>query len=163
MKIRVEKATLNELNVDAIVNPANSYGYMGGGIAGAIKEAGGQEVELEAISQAPIPIGTAVITSGGSLGIKIIHSPTMEQPAASTDLETIKEATKAALDCADENNIKQLAIPGMGTGIGQVPKDKAALAILEILLNFEPQSIQEVILFEKNDEMIAAFNKALNG
>ncbi|MBU0614791.1 MAG: macro domain-containing protein [Nanoarchaeota archaeon] len=164
MKIKIIEADIGQLQVDAIVNPANSYGYMGGGIAGAIKKQGGHEIETEAIAFAPIPIGHAVLTTAGTLRSKhIIHSPTMEQPAAITDLATIKEATKAALECADENNLKKIAIPGMGTGVGRVPKEKAALAILETILNYEPTSVEEVILFDQDKEMVKAFDKAFNG
>jgi O-acetyl-ADP-ribose deacetylase (regulator of RNase III) len=163
MKITIKEEDITELIVDAIVNPANSYGYMGGGVAGAIKERGGQEIELEAVSQAPIPIGFAVITTSGKLHCKhVIHAPTMEQPAALTSIENIKEATNAALQCADENNLKKIAIPGMGTGVGKVPKDKAAIAILEAIMNFEPTSLEEVILCDSNEEMIKEWNKILN-
>jgi O-acetyl-ADP-ribose deacetylase len=164
MKITIKQADIGQLQVDAIINPANSYGFMGGGIAGAIKQFGGQEIEMEVIAHAPIPIGHAVLTTAGNLRAKhIIHSPTMEQPAAVTDLATIKEATKAALDCAEENNFKKIAIPGMGTGVGRVPKEKAALAILEVILNYEPNSLEEVVLFDKSQEMVDAFDKAFNG
>ncbi len=67
IKISILKEDITELDVGAIVNAANSYGYMGGGVAGAIKEVGGQEIELEAVSQAPILIGYAVITTAGKL------------------------------------------------------------------------------------------------
>jgi len=82
IKITIEQGDITTLEVDAIINPANSYGYMGGGVAGAIKEIGGQEIETEAVAKAPIPIGSAVITTAGSLKAKhIIHAPTMEQPS----------------------------------------------------------------------------------
>ena len=64
MKIMVEKKSLLELKVDAIVNPANSSGKMGGGVAGAIKKMGGEQIEKEAMAQAPIAVGEAVLTSG---------------------------------------------------------------------------------------------------
>src|SRR3989338_1003996 len=118
MKITIKQGDITGLAIDAIVNAANSYGYMGGGVAGAIKRIGGQKIEMEAVSQAPIPIGCAVITTAGRLRYKhVIHSPTMEQPGSLTDVGNVKEATRAALECAEENNLKIIAIPGMGTGI----------------------------------------------
>ena len=42
IKIKILQEDITEFDVDAIVNAANSYGYMGGGVAGAIKKAGGQ-------------------------------------------------------------------------------------------------------------------------
>lgn len=164
MKLTIKQGDITELKVDAIVNAANSYGYMGGGVAGAIKRVGGQEIEMEAVSCAPIPIGHAVMTTAGKLPCKhVIHAPTMEQPAALTDIGNIKDATRAALECADEHNLKKIAIPGMGTGVGKVPKDKAAKAILEVIANFEPKSLEEAILIDMDEDMVKAFEQAWKG
>lgn len=164
MKITIIQGDITNLAIDAIVNAANSYGYMGGGVAGAIKRIGGQEIEMEAVSQAPIPIGSAVITTAGRLRCKyVIHSPTMEQPASLINIGNVIEATRAALECADENNLKKIAIPGMGTGVGGIPKDKAAKAMINAIINFNEKNIEEVILIDKNKEMIDGWNKAFKG
>ena len=162
MKILVKQGDITTIKVDAIVNAANSYGYMGGGVAGAIKSVGGIEIEQEAVSQAPMPIGHAVITTAGALKAKhVIHAPTMEQPAQLTDIGRIKEATRAALECADRNNLKTIAIPGMGTGVGRVPKDKAASAMVSVIKSFEAHSLEEVILIDMGNEMVKEFERAL--
>jgi len=162
MKITPKQGDITTLEIDAIVNAANSYGYMGGGVAGAIKKIGGQEIETEAVSQAPIPIGSAVITTAGHLNCKyVIHAPTMEQPASLIDIGNVKEATRAALECAEENNLKKIAIPGMGTGVGGVPKDKAAEAMLEVIVNFEAHAIEEIILIDRNKDMVDAWDNLL--
>lgn len=161
MKITIKPGDITEQEVDAIVNAANSYGYMGGGVAGAIKRIGGQEIEIEAVSKAPIPIGSAVITTAGRLKCRyVIHAPTMEQPASLIDVNNVKEATRAALECADENNLKIIAMPGLGTGVGGVPRDKAAKAMLETIINFEEKNIKEAILIDKNKEMVDEWNRA---
>lgn len=163
MKITILKGDITALDVDAIVNAANSYGYMGGGVAGAIKRMGGEEIEMEAVSQAPIPIGSAVITTAGRLKCKkVIHAPTMEQPACKIDVGNVTEATRAALSCADENGLKKIAIPGMGTGVGGVPKEKAAMAMIEVIVNFNEKTLEEVILMDIGDEMVNGWNKAFN-
>jgi len=77
MEISVVQGSLLEVQADAIVNPANSLGLMGGGVAGVIKRFGGEEIEKEAVSKAPIPVGSAVLTSAGKLPFKgVIHAPT---------------------------------------------------------------------------------------
>lgn len=160
MKITIVNGDITDLEVDAIVNAANSYGYMGGGVAGVIKRIGGGEIEIEAVSKAPIPIGSAVITKAGKLKCRhVIHAPTMEQPASLIDVGNVKEATKAALECADENGLKRIAIPGMGTGVGGVPRDKAAEAMIEVIVNFNEKSLEEVILVDRNEEMVDEWNK----
>jgi len=162
MKIIIEQEDITELEIEAIVNPANSYGYMGGGVAGAIKEKGGQEIEMEAVSKAPIPIGCAVITTAGKLKARhVIHSSTMEQPAGLTNIDNVKEAVRAALECADENKLKKIAMPGMGTGTGSVPKGKAAEAIIAEIKKFKSENLEEVILVDIGEEMVKAFEKAL--
>jgi len=72
VEIKIKKGDITTVEVDAIVNPANSYGYMGGGVAGSLKEKGGDEIEQEACESAPIPIGSCVVTTGGSLKTKKI-------------------------------------------------------------------------------------------
>ena len=135
---------------------------MGGGVAEAIKRAGGLEIEREAIAQAPIPIGKAALTTSGSLKAKhVIHAPTMENPVQLTDLDRIKKATLAALQCADENNLKTISMPGMGTGVGAVPKDKAAKTMVQAIKNFKADSLEEVILIGFSDDLVEEFEKAL--
>ena len=70
MGIIVQKGDLTQIRCDAIVNPANSFGYMGGGVAGAIKRVGGIEIERDAVSKAPIPVGKAIVTTAGVLPCK---------------------------------------------------------------------------------------------
>ena len=164
MKITIVNGDITKSEVDAIVNAANSYGIMGGGVAGAIKKAGGQEIELEAVSQAPILIGVAVITKAGKLKCKhVIHAPTMEQPASLIEVGNVSESVRAALECAEENELRSIAIPGMGTGVGGVPFDKAAKAMLEVIVNFDSTSLEEVILVDKDKQMVEEWNKVLNG
>jgi len=164
MEITIIQGDITNLMVDAIVNAANSYSYMGGGVAGAIKRIGGEEIEMEAVSCAPIPIGSAVVTTAGKLKCKkVIHAPTMEQPASLIDVGNVKEATRAALECAEENGLKRIAIPGLGTGVGGVPMDKAAKAMLDAIVNFDEKSLEEVILIDRNKEMVDAWNKAFKG
>lgn len=159
MSITVQKGDITKVKCDAIVNPANSYGYMGGGVAGAIKRIGGVEIEKEAIRQAPIEIGKAVITTSGTLPCKfVIHAPTMQQPAMKIGVENVGLATRAALKLAKEHNLKTIAIPGMGTGVGRVSPEDAAKAIISITKEFETE-FEKIILIDRNDDMITAFNK----
>jgi len=118
MTIVVKKGDLTQISCDAIVNPANSYGYMGGGVAGSIKRVGGIEIEKEAISKAPIDVGKAVATSAGALPCRyVIHAPTMKRPAMKIDVENVKRATRAALETGIKLNLRTIGIPGMGTGV----------------------------------------------
>jgi O-acetyl-ADP-ribose deacetylase (regulator of RNase III) len=162
IKISVERGDITEQQVDAIVNPANSHGWMGGGVAGAIKRKGGVEIEKEAVAKAPIPVGKAAITTAGKLKAKyVIHAPTMERPAEPIPIENVRLATRAALQCADKNMLRRISIPGMGTGVGGIPKGEGAKAMVEVVKKFRALSLEEVILIGFDDELVDEFKKAL--
>jgi O-acetyl-ADP-ribose deacetylase (regulator of RNase III) len=130
--ITIITGDITKLEVDAIVNPANSQLIMGGGAAGAILRTGGNEIQKQALRKAPVPIGMAVATTAGKLKAKhIIHTPTMTRPAMAATLKDIKAATKAALECANQTHINSLAFPGLGTGIGGLNPQDAANAMTE--------------------------------
>jgi O-acetyl-ADP-ribose deacetylase (regulator of RNase III) len=161
MAIVVEKGDITKIACDAIVNPANSYGYMGGGVAGAIKRAGGIEIEKEAVSKAPISLGRAIFTNSGSLPCSIvIHSPTMKQPVMKIKKENVEVATRAALRLAADKKIKTIAIPGMGTGVGGVLLDDAARVMIKVAKEFE-KNFEKIILVGFDDELVNSFKKFL--
>ncbi|MDQ3830194.1 MAG: macro domain-containing protein, partial [Candidatus Tectomicrobia bacterium] len=78
--LEVVQGDITECAVDAVVNAANNHLWMGAGVAGAIKRKGGQVIEDEAVRQGPIPVGEAVVTSGGTLQARyVIHAAAMGQ------------------------------------------------------------------------------------
>jgi O-acetyl-ADP-ribose deacetylase (regulator of RNase III) len=134
---------------------------MGGGVAGAIKRVGGVEIEKEAVSKAPIDIGKTVATISGSLPCRyVIHAPTMKRPAMRIDIENVKLATRAALETGIKLNLKSIAIPGMGTGVGGVQVDKAAEVIVSLAKEYEDK-FEKIFLIDRNEEMIESFKKFL--
>lgn len=159
MSIIVKRGDITNINCDAIVNPANSFGYMGGGVAGAIKRIGGSEIEKEAISKAPIKVGSAITTTAGNLPCKyVIHAPTMKKPAMQIGAENVKLATQAAMNLAVDQKLNTIAIPGMGTGVGGVSYKLAAKAMISIAKEFEDK-FEEIIFIDRNKEMVEYFNK----
>jgi len=157
---------IRDLDAEALVNPANSYGFMGGGVALSIKRNGGANIETEAISKAPIPIGDAIITSAGNLKAKyIVHAPTMEEPAQPTNLESIAKATSAALKKASDLDISSIAFPGMGTGVGKVPRNDAALIMLKAIKKFinseKGSRLKKIFLVAHSHQMQGAFLEAI--
>lgn len=162
MRVEVKLGDLTKLEVDALCNPANSLMLMGGGVAGALKRAGGVQVELEARKHAPVPVGEAVVTGAGRLKARwVVHAPTMERPAEPTTPERVYSATLAALRAADRAGAKSLAIPGMGTGVGGVPFEDAAKAMVKALKEFTPTSLERVLLCDLNKGMVEAWSRAL--
>ena len=126
IKIEVYHGDITQLELDALVNAANNRLWMGGGVAGALKRAGGKEIEDEAVKKGPIPVGEAIVTGAGKLKAKyIIHAAVMAQDLK-TDAEKIRQATKNSLVRFDELSIKSIAFPALGTGVGGFPLDECA-------------------------------------
>ncbi len=164
MVIHVAQGDIANLpsDIDAIVNPANSLGLMVGGVAAAIREAGGQAIEDEAKASAPIAVGAAVVTTGGELFTRqVIHVPTMEEPGMKIGVENVRRATRAALLAAARNNLTRIAFPAIGTGVGGVPFDEAARAMVDELRAHRQPQPQEVWLIAAKPEMIPHFQEAL--
>lgn len=129
--IRVIKGDITESTADAIVNAANNHLWMGAGVAGAIKRKGGQDIEDEAVSRGPIPVGEAVVTTAGSLPNKyVVHAAVMGQDLK-TDENKIRMATCNSLLRADELNLESIDFPALGTGVGGFPLDKAAEVMIK--------------------------------
>ena len=132
MKIELLKADITEIEVDAIVNAANTSLLGGGGVDGAIHRKGGKAILDECIhirnKQGGCKTGEAVITTAGNLPSKfVIHTV---GPVWNGDKE---EKSKLLADCYTNslelvlhNNIKTIAFPNISTGIYHFPKDKAA-------------------------------------
>jgi len=164
VKIRVERGDITKMKVEAIVNPANSLLVMGGGVAGAIKRAGGKEIEEEAVKHAPVPVGKAIATTAGKLDVKyVIHAPTMERPAMRIGPENARKAMKGALECARELKVKSIAFPGLGTGVGGVTAEEAAEVMVDELKKHtdEGTSLKEVLLVGFGEELATAFRKTV--
>ena len=161
MEIIVLSGDITEIKASAIVNPANSLGVMGGGVAGVLRQKGGKVIEDEAKKASPIKIGESIVTTSGTLSASyVIHAPTMSKPSEKTNVENVKKALISALHAAEEKQLESLAIPGMGTGVGKVPFEESAQAIISVLLGFDAIHLKKVYLVDLNDRMTAAFEKA---
>ncbi|MCD6301789.1 MAG: macro domain-containing protein [Staphylothermus sp.] len=164
-RIKCVVGDITSIEADAIVNPANSWMLMGGGVAGVLKRKGGSEIEREARKYAPVEIGKAIVTSAGRLRAKyVIHSPTMEKPAMKISSENAYKATKAALFKGIDLNVSKIAFPGMGTGIGGLSPKEAAKAMLRAIrevLDSVSECFDEIIIIDINKEVPEAFCKEL--
>jgi len=163
VEVEAHLGDITKLEVEAIVNAANTHLRMGGGVAGAIKRAGGKEIEEEAVKQGPIKIGEAVATTAGKLRARyVIHSPTMELDFK-TDEEKIRLAMRAALKKADELGVKSSAFPALGTGVGGFPKGMAAKVMVEELKKHidSGTKLEKVILADISNEQVECFKKEI--
>lgn len=158
-KITLYQGDITKLATDAIVNAANNHLWMGGGVAGAIERVGGAEIEREAVSKGPIPVGEAVVTGAGRLKARcVIHAAVMGQDLR-TDAEKIRAATINSLKRADELGLKSIAFPALGTGVGGFPYQKAAEVMIEAIRRHlaGQTTLEEVVLTLYDQQAYDAF------
>jgi len=157
VQIEVIDGDIAALEVDAVANAANDHLWMGAGVAGALKRAGGEEIEREAIAKGPIPVGTAVATTAGRLPARhVIHGAVMGQDLRTT-AELVERTTRACLALADSLGCRSLGLPAFGTGVGGFPLDECAQIMVRTARSFEPRSLDRVVFAVFGDEAYAAF------
>jgi len=143
---------ITDFEGDAIVNPANSLMIMGGGVAGAIKRKGGEEIEKEAMNKAPVPVGSAIATNGGKLKVRhVIHAPTMERPAMRIGRENAYLATKGALELARGLGLRKVALPLMGAGVGGLSVESSLGAMLDAISEVCNNMEVWVVIYSRED------------
>ena len=144
-RLEVFEGDIAALDVDAIANAANNRLWMGAGVAGAIKRAGGEEIEREAIALGPIEVGEAVATGAGRLKARyVIHGAVMGQDLR-TNAELVERTTRRCLEAADDLGARSLALPAFGTGVGGLPIEECARAMVAAARSFEPHSLERVV------------------
>jgi O-acetyl-ADP-ribose deacetylase (regulator of RNase III) len=168
-RIEVLRGDITTLEVDAIVNAANSGLSGGGGVDGAIHRAAGPKLveECKAIRerQGGCPPGEAVITTGADLKAKfIIHAvgPTWNG-GKEDEPQLLASAYRNSLVLAVSNSVESIAFPNISTGIFRFPKKLAAeIAIREVndFLNND-MTIQKVIFCCFDEENFKLYNQLL--
>jgi O-acetyl-ADP-ribose deacetylase len=147
-KIEIQQGDLTEMETCAIVNAANNDLLLGGGVAGAIRRKGGDEIQRECNEIGSIPVGYAAITTGGKLAAKhVIHAASM-QLGGSTTAEALRKSTAHTLRIAAEHRLKSIAFPAVGTGIAGFPmKECAEIMLQEAVLHLQNGTSLEKIYF----------------
>lgn len=161
LELVVVEGDIAALEVDAVANAANDRLWMGAGVAGALKRAGGEVIEREAVAKGPIAIGDAVATGAGALPARwVVHAAVMGQDLR-TSAEAIASATRRALEVADELGAESLALPAFGTGVGGFPLAECAHLMVAVTKEYEPRSLRRVVFAVYGAEAEAAFRTAL--
>lgn len=122
--------------VDAVVSPANSFGYMDGGIDLHYRHHFGLKIEARVQAKinrdhgGELPVGEAfVVPTGDSAIRRLVVAPTMYTPRNIQNTDNVERAMLAALRAAaaiDNPPIARLGTPGMGTGVGRLHPEDAA-------------------------------------
>jgi O-acetyl-ADP-ribose deacetylase (regulator of RNase III) len=152
-KIVIQQGDLTDMDTDAIVNAANNDLQLGGGVAGAIRRKGGEEIRRECDEIGSIPVGYAAITGGGKLKARyVIHAASM-QLGGKTTAAALGNSVAHSLRIASERGLKTIAFPAVGTGIPGFPMEECASIMLnEVARHLKTETSLEKIYFVLFDD-----------
>ena len=164
---RAVQADITTLEVDAIVNAANSSLLGGGGVDGAIHRAGGPEIlaECRRLRQTSLPeglpTGQAVATTAGRLPARwVIHTVGPVYAAHDHPAPLLASCYREALQLADELGARTVAFPAISCGVyGYPPEEAAPVAIAAV--RDSGASVEEVRFVLFSDDTYTAFEAAL--
>jgi O-acetyl-ADP-ribose deacetylase (regulator of RNase III) len=132
-RVVIISGDLVEQDVDAIVNAANNDLLLGGGVAGAIRRAGGPSIQEECDAHGSVRVGEAAITGAGNLRARyVIHAASMSLGGRTTRV-SLKSSMDHVFRLAHEHDVDSIAVPAVGTGIAGFPIDECARVMAECL------------------------------
>lgn len=167
MKIELIQGDITRLEIDAIVNAANTSLLGGGGVDGAIHRAGGKQILEDCIKirnrQGGCKVGEAVITTAGNLNAKhVIHTvgPRWNNGKSSEEGKLINCYVNC-LKLADENDIRSIAFPNISTGIYKFPKEKAAQIAIETIKSHKSE-IERIVFVCFDEENYGIYKREVD-
>ena len=147
--IELFQGDITKLQVDAIVNAANSRLAGGGGVDGAIHRAGGPAIMDACRKIGGCPTGEAVITTGGDLAAKyVIHTVGPVYSSSAGVPKLLQNAYANSLNLAEKHGLKSMAFPSISTGVYGYPIEEASkIAIRTVVDHLKGQTILEKVIF----------------
>jgi O-acetyl-ADP-ribose deacetylase len=153
-----------KVQVDAIVNAANSGLAGGGGVDGAIHRTGGPSIMDECRKIGGCPTGSAVATAAGRLPARyVFHAVGPIYSGSGNDERLLASAYQSCLDLAEQYALQSIAFPSLSTGVYGYPLDLAAPIALRTIVQHiqKPTNLKEVLMVLFGDQAYQAYEKAM--
>jgi len=164
-KISIVRGDITQLDVDAIVNAANSTLLGGGGVDGAIHRAAGPDLLVECRTLGGCEPGQAKITCGYRLASRfVIHTVgPIWKGGQHGEAQILSDCYQNSLRLAVENGIRSIAFPAISCGAYRYPIPEAARVAVETATEFlaAEGKIDNVIFVLATDEIFAAYQRLL--
>ena len=157
---------ITKIDVDAIVNAANTTLMGGGGVDGAIHRAAGPGLYAACLKFHGYPTGEARITSGFNLPANyIIHTPgPIWHGGYNGEPELLANSYLNSLQLAEDNGCHSVAFPSISTGVYAFPLEKAAKIAVNTIHNFlmDSQVVDMVMMVCFDPETLAVYQNQLH-
>ena len=162
MEIRALQADITTLDVDVIVNAANSSLLGGGGVDGAIHRAAGRELVDECRKLGGCDTGDAKVTSGYQLLARhVIHTVgPVWRGGSHGERQLLASCYRRSLEVADDIGARRVAFPAISTGIYGFPRDEAAEIAVNTLRS-AATNVDEALLVAFDPETLALYEALL--
>ena len=165
-KLKIIKGDITKLEVDAIVNAANTSLLGGGGVDGAIHHAAGPELLEECKSLNGCVTGSAKITKGYALPARyVIHAVgPVWRGGAKGEPQLLASCYEACLKLALKHDIKTMAFPALSCGVYGYPVTQAAVIAMKEIADFleQHEEIEAVYFVCFDDSAHDAYLHALD-
>ena len=154
MEFTVVQGDIAQQEADVLVNAAGTSLRLGSGVAGALRRAAGEEINEDAMAEGPVDLGGVAVTDAYDLDARwVVHAAAMPHYGdGQATAESIRDATRNALDAADDRDAKSLVIPALGCGVAGFELRDGARIVCEEIASFEPESLEDVRFVAYSDE-----------
>jgi len=161
-RIEIQLASKPWPEAQGLVLPTNDYLWMAAGPALALKQAGGEEIELAAVRQGPIPMGEVTVTGAGTLPLAgVVHAAVMGQDLR-VDAAAAAKAMSRSLEVAAVRHWKQLLIHSLH-GAAKGTRRETVQAALSVLIDelLEGCSLSQITLLALDEAERSALHEDL--